>query len=444
MLVLDGQFACASLSNSLLRGLFLEQVLLALFLGCFGRQLCLDGSFFGLLLLELLCTLFGFELPLLLLGDLHSLLFGLLLFECTSLSLGLSLLLSGDFFLGRSIRENLLSIFLGFNGAIVHQLFGFIDFLLCGELLVIRLILDVSRHDLVGLSLLTDLLNLISGRLANGHHGGLLGLLQISRGLGQSLGFLLGALLSFFLVFLVLSDFGEPGMLFFGLSLGLCECLLPLFGGLALLLLSFLLLSGLDSHLLTDTLGLCLFLRDLLLLLSLLFGKLTLLFLEFGELLLLIRDRVGLGFKEVHCVVTFRLHDFLKLSLLLLLLLLGKCHLMLLLLLLFIGNLLLEFDLLLLCQLLELSEMLNRSAIIIDDVFVFIDWRIVNLLGQCLNVDPVRICLIGDILLDRLVHLGDHAPNVFFAGWVVVILLQADCAMLHRAQLDASDGVGSV
>jgi hypothetical protein len=401
-----------SLGNSLLRGCFLNQVLLTLRLGGFGLDLCLDGSFFGLLILHFFCMLLFVELPLLLLGDPHSLLFGLLLLECTGLSLGFLLLLSGDFFLGRSLLQNLLSIFLSIDLGRVHLLLDLVDFLGCVEFLVVRFIFDESRHDLVGLSLLTDLLNLISGRLANGHHGGLLGLLQISRGLGQSLGFLLGALLSLFLVRRILSYFGEPGMLLLGLFLGLGECLLPIFGGPALFLLPLLLLFSLGSHLLTDTLGLCLFLSDQLLLLSLLFGKLALLFLEVGELLLFILDSASLGLQEVHCVVTFCLHVFLKLSLLLLLFLLGEYLLLLLLDLLFLGNLILELSLLLLCQLLELSKMLHRCVLIINDVFVIIDWCIVRFLGQRLDVDPVRICLFGDVFLDCLVHLGNQVSNV--------------------------------
>lgn len=88
--------------------------------------------------------------------------------------------------------------------------------------------------------------------------------------------------------------------------------------------------------------------------------------------------------------------------------------------------------------------MLHRSVLIIDDVFVLIDWCIVSFLGQCLDVDSIRICLIGNVFLDCLVHLRYDAPNVLIAGWVVVILLQADCAVLNRAQFDTGDGVSSV
>lgn len=296
-----------------------------------------------------------FELPLLLLGNTHSLLLCSFLLKCFGLSLGFLLLLSGDFFLGRSLLENVASSLLGLDGGIMHLLLGLFDFLSSAELFVIGLILDEFRHSLVGLGLLTDLLDLVGSCLTNGHHGRLLGLLQISSGLGQSLGFIFSTLLSFLLVLCILSNFSEPGLLLLGLFLGRGECLLPFFGCSALFLLSSLLLSGFGCHFLTDTLGLSLLLRDLLLLQSLLLGKFALLFLEIGELLLLILDRAGLSFQEVHRVVTFSLHVFLELSFLLCLFLLSKCELLLMLLLLFFGNLILEFLLFLLCQLLELS-----------------------------------------------------------------------------------------
>lgn len=103
-------------------------------------------------------------------------------------------------------------------------------------------------------------------------------------------------------------------------------------------------------------------------------------------------------------------------------------------LLLLFGDLLLELCLLLLSQLLKLGEVLDRSVLVVDDVFVGIDGFRSLLAGKRLDVDPVRIGLCGNVSLDFGVHLGNHAPDVHFTRWVViviVILLQASCALLH-------------
>ena len=189
-------------------------------------------------------------------------------------------------------------------------------------------------------------------------------------GLIQSLHFFLRLLFGIFFVNLILSDLGEPGSLLLGLFLGETESLLPFFGGLALRLLLLLLLVCLRFHLLTDPVGLCLLLGDLLLLLCLLVGKLALFLLEIGKLPLLIFDRVGLSGEEVHGVISLDLPVCLKLELLLRSVGLGKSNLLLLFLLLMFSDLLLERLFLLLGDLLELSEMLDGSILIVDDVFV--------------------------------------------------------------------------
>ena len=102
----------------------------------------------------------------------------------------------------------------------------------------------------------------------------------------------------------------------------------------------------------------------------LLLGKFTLFLLELSKLLLLFIDCIGFGSQEIHGVISLNLHVFLELFLLLGRFRLGEDQLLLLVFLIFFGDLLLELGFLLLSQLLELRKMLDRSELVVDDVFI--------------------------------------------------------------------------